>query len=331
MKIRNGVGPSLGLLPFAPFACAALASLTSACEANPKPLTIEDEARKLAPPPACIMRLPTRPATGLMRNLKEDQYWKLVFPAFDEEKRTLPENPVTCTGRTIFDTEAFRSAKRMETPPQAVVEGEILFGSGGDRLRVIWMRTHVGPDGHEIGPLAIVRTKSEFAEVYAIGAYKGRTKRPLFNIERMGYETAVTVTDEHCIEKDRKPNTPCESTLALYLPRRGNLINLATFATDQRDYVVSGEPGTWGRIEYRLAAGTKYTETGLVVSEEIVAVDEGGRELRRAELDRVFTLAGDRLAPSEGPLWPRIFPGRKVPGEPAAAPSAAAPKGAKAP
>lgn len=311
---------------------SGLALSALGCEANPKPLTIEDEARKLAPPPACIMRLPTRPATGLMRNLKEDQYWKLVFPAFDEEKRTLPDNPVVCTGRTIFDTPPFKDAKRMETPPEPVVEGEILFGSGGDRLRVIWMRTHRAPDGHEVGPLAIVRTKSEFAEVYAIGAYKGRTKRPFFGIERMGYETAVTVTDEHCVEKDRKEGTPCESTLAVYLPRRGQLLHLATFATDQRDYVTSGEPGTWGKIEYRLSAGTKFNEQGVVVSEEIVAIDEGGRELRRAEVDRVFSLADDHFVVTEPPLWPRIFPGRKVPGTPtpgAATPVAPAPKGAK--
>ncbi len=326
MEMQNGRHASFVAVSLALVALGG----TLGCEQNARPLTIEDEARKLAPPPVCIMRLPTRSATGTMRNLKEDQYWKLVFPSFDEQKRTLPANPVACTGRTIFDGEAFRSAKRMESPPEPVVEGEILFGSGGDRLRVIWMRTHVAPDGHAVGPLAIVRTKADFAEVYAVGAYKGRTARPFFNIERMGYETAVTVTDEHCTEKDRKPGTPCQSTLALYLPRRGNLLLLGTFATDQRDYVVSGEPGTWGRIEYRLAAGAKYTAEGVTVSEEIVAVDEGGRELRRAEVDRVFTLQGDGLVPSEPPLWPRIFPGRKLEdGE--ASPAPGAPKSAKAP
>lgn len=311
-------------------ATGLVATVALGCEQNKPPNSIEHEARELAPPPACLMRLPTRPSTGLMRNLKENQYWKLVFPAFDEEKRTLPENAELCTGRQIFDDPVFKGAKRHESPPAPVVEGEILFGSGGDRLRVIWMRTHTGPDGHDIGPLAMVRTRQDFAEVYAIGVYKGRTKRPLFGLERIGYEAVVTVTDEHCIEKDRKEGTPCESTVALYLPRRGRLMHLATFSTDQRDYVVSGEPGTYGRIEYRLSAGTKYEPTGVTVSEEIVAVDEGGRELRRAELDRVFTLQGDQLAQAEPPLWPRIFPRAQKANEPAQ-PAAAqpAPKGGK--
>lgn len=285
-----------------------LSALLLGCAGTPKPPYIEDEARIMAPPPACIMRLPTRPARGTMRNLKEHQYWELVFPTFEQTRQALPEKAIACTGRDVFADRAFEGATRTDAYPAPVSEGEILMGSGGDRLRVLWMRTHKTESGLDVGPLALVRTRDDFAEVYAVGAYRGRTKRPLFGLERMGVEAIVTVKDEACTGPDYKTGAPCESTLSAYLPFRGVLQNLAVFSTERRDFVQEGEPGSTGSVEYHLTAGVKFAETGATLYEQVVAQDEGGRELRHAELERVFKHFDARLVPNEEPLWPRIFP-----------------------
>mgnify|MGYP001288840301 CR=1 FL=1 len=300
----------------------------------------------MAPPPACIMRLPPRStektsqtARGMgLTTLKEDEYWELVFPSFERPRQALPDKALSCTGRTVFDDPAFKGATRVATYPAPVSEGDILVGSGGDRLRVVWLRTHRDPDGLEVGPLALVRAKQDFGEVYAVGAYKGRTSRPLFQLERIGLEAVVSVQDEDCTRKDYKIGTPCESTQTLFLPRKGVLQNLATFSTERRAFVSRGEPGSSGMVEYHLTAAPKFGDKGVVLSEQIVAIDEGGRELRHAEIERVFLLDDVRLTPSEEPLWPRIVPGKTspsvadvdTPAEPAPTPKAAPKKpGAK--
>jgi hypothetical protein len=288
-----------------------LAAGALGCSAAPTQSKVHEEPRAMAPPPACILRLPTRPPGRPSKALREEEYWELVFPSFEQSRQALPDRALACTGRTIFDDPIFAGATRVSSYPAPVTEGDILIGSGGDRLRVIWLRTHRTEDGHEVGPLALVRAKDDFGEVYAVGAYKGRTSRPLFQLERIGYEVVISVVDDECTRKDYKPGTPCESTQALYLPRKGSLVNLATLTTERRAFVSGGEPGTTGLIEYHLTAAPKFGEGGLVLSEQIVAMDPAGNELRHSELDRIFALVEARLDPNEEPLWPRIFPSAK--------------------
>ena len=200
------------------------------------------------------------------------------------------------------------------------VHGEGLVGGEGDeigvgaeRIRVIWLRTHRDPDGLEVGPIALVRAKDDFGEVYAVGVYKGKTPRPFFRLERIGFEPVVSVSDDECTRKDYKPGTPCESSQALFMPRKGVLVNLATFATERRAFVSAGEPGSSGIVEYHLTAAPKFGETNVTLSEAIIATDEGGRQLRHSEIDRIFTLHDVQLKPNEEPLWPRIFPTKNEP------------------
>lgn len=298
---------------------AALGAATLACSPTTKPPRIEDEARQMAPPPACIMRLEPRQPNAVGRNLREKQYWSLVFPTFEQDKRSLPANAVACTGRPVFDSPVFKDAERSNVYPAPVAEGDILLGSGGDRLRVLWFRTHHTKDGHEAGPLALVRTREDFADVYAVGAYRGRSKRPLFGLERIGVNIVVTVLDENCTGPDYAPGTACESTLAAYLPYKGVLEHLTTMTVDRRAFAKAGEPGAPGTIQYHLTGAPRWTETGIVLSEQLVATDEAERELRHAELDRVFTLVENHLTTTEEPLWPRVYPAdRAVDSGPAA-------------
>ena len=271
----------------------------------------EDAARQMAPVPACVVRLPLRKTrTGILRSLTEQQDWELVFPTYDKEHQSLPEGAVPCTGRNVFADPAFTGATRITQYPLAIEEGEILLGSGGDHIKVLWMRTHRFADGTEAGPLALVRAKEDAAEVFAIGSYRGLSMRPFFATERIGPEVVITVSDEGCTGNGKA--VPCRDQTTVFLPRRGELVNVVSFASDQRDYVNGGEPGAAGRIEYRLTTSARYVPTGVTLYEEMNAKDEAGRQLRHAELERKFTLHDLELIPNEEPLWPQMFPGART-------------------
>jgi hypothetical protein len=289
------------------FAALGLLSALGCGSAAQQPHT-EDAARRLAPVPACVMRLPARRVkTGVTRGMSEPGYWKLVFPSFDTEKVALPENAIPCTGRNVLADPAFTGGEWVRKYPLAVEEGEITLGSGGDRIKVLWLRTHRFADGTEAGPLAMVRAKEDSAEVYAVGVYRGLTKRPYFQLERIGPEVVTTVSDEGCTGNMKVE--PCRNQVSVYLPRKGELVRLTSFASERRDYVQGGEgPGAPGRIEYHLTSSPRYVPEGIKLFEQVTARDEAGRELRRAEVERVFTLRDVLLVPNEGSLWPQIFP-----------------------
>src|SRR5262245_33210016 len=64
--------------------CVALA-----CSGAAKQQKIGDDARVLTPVPACVVPLPARQTqSGTLRNLHEEQYWSVVFPAFDTKTKT---------------------------------------------------------------------------------------------------------------------------------------------------------------------------------------------------------------------------------------------------
>lgn len=296
-----------------PFGIALAASTTIACTPAATQSLIYEDARAMAPPPACIKRVPPRTGQHGQRTLREEEYWELVFPSFEKGREALPDRALACTGRTVFEDPLFRGATRVAAYPAPVSEGDILVGSGGDRIRVIWLRTHRDPDGLEVGPIALVRAKDDFGEVYAVGVYKGKTPRPFFRLERIGFEPVVSISDDDCARKDYKPGTPCESSQSLFMPRKGVLVNLANFATERRGFVSAGEPGSTGIVEYHLTAAPKFGETNVTLSESITATDEGGRQLRHSEIDRIFTLHDIQLKPNEEPLWPRMFPRKNDP------------------
>ena len=263
----------------------------------------------MAPIPACLMALPARSSNAnkaFVRNLTELQYWKLVFPSFNEQTNQLPKDAVACTGRTVFDDPLFQGGDSAKGWPRPIEEGDVVFGSGGDRLKILWMRTHQYSDETEAGPLALVRTQADYAELYAVGAYKGTTKKPYFQLERMGTEAVVTAEDDTCVGQDIV--SPCDNSLTVYLPRMGQLVALTTLTLEQRAYSLGGEPGAYGRVQYKLTTSPTFVDGGIKVLEQVVATDEGGRELRKAEQHRYFELHDAELVVSAPPLWPKVFP-----------------------
>jgi hypothetical protein len=288
----------------------------AACSSD-RPPRIEDEARAMAPVPACILPLAARThgAGQTMRNLTDDQYWQLVFPDYDAQNHKLATNAVTCTGAHVFDDALFAGGTTRGTPID-VQSGDAVFGNGGDRVRIVWLRTHRWPDGSEAGPLALVRAKEDFAEVYAVGAYKRSNGQLTLQAERLGSEVLITATDDGC--QGQAKTSPCETTVSLFLPRFGHLVRLTTLATQKRAFAAGGEKGVMGQVAYELTASPQYTQDGIKLFEQVKAIDAEGRLVHKTELERLLILHDGRLEHSDS-LWTKLYPGAAPPPPPAPA------------
>jgi hypothetical protein len=293
------------------------AVVVAAC-ASPQPRPkLEEQVRKVAPIPACVSRLEGRGLSpGVARGLTTDQYWKLLFPSYDESARRLPPRAVACTGDDVLGDPLLTGATAR--PPSEV---EPLFGSGGDRLKVVWLRTHVFADGTTGGPIALVRALGDDAELYAVGVVRAHPERVRLGVERIGGELLVTVHEDSCA--GRAAGTACETRLRLLSPHRGNLHAVASIALERVELATGTEPGVPGRVEYHLTTTPKYMPNGLRLVEQVRVTDLAGRPLRKAELERLLTPRGAKpMAESEEALW-----GRVVPRASATAPATSAPSG----
>ncbi len=316
-----------------PAACAAglvlsATAFSAGCSAQEgtRPRT-EDKARRLVPIPACVVPLPPRKAgtAGIMRALPENQLWRLVYPSFDTEKNRLPEHAPVCTGDALLDDKLFEGGMPLRGSwPLAVEEGDLHLGSGGERLRLLWLRSHRFGDGTTGGALALTRVQEDFAEVYAIGALRARPgEKTRLGIERMGPEVLPTVTDDGCMK--RAPNEPCETILHLYVARKGVLNPVADVVLERVVYAMATEPGINGRIEYHLTTSPQFSAGGLKLLEQVKVQDEKGKPLRKAELERLLTIDGGKpMKASDPPLWPRLAPSASALVTPPPAPSASA-------
>jgi hypothetical protein len=287
----------------------SLGLLASACAEPPKRTLVEDQTRRVAPLPACVLYLPARrpEAAGTARKLREEQIVKLVLPQFVEEKRALPKDAAACTGVAIFaDPLLANGAPVRGGWPLAEQEGDVLYGSGGDRIKIVWLRVLRFADGTVGGPLAIVRATERFAEAFAVGAYRGHADRVRFGTQRLGGEIVVTAQEDSCT--GRRPREPCENHLSVLLPRAGVLRRAVDIPIERVAYAGHGEHGAMGILEYRLTTSAEYKVDGIHVTEQIRVNDDGGRELRKAELERVFALndASGTLESPQPALWDSV-------------------------
>jgi hypothetical protein len=284
-----------------------LAVATTACAGSERPPRIEDDARAMTPVPACIAPLSARThgAGQTMRNLTEDQYWQLVFPAYDAQNHRLPTNALTCTGGKIFDDPLFAQGTTRGSPIE-VQDGDIFFGNGGNRIRIVWLRTHHWQDGSEAGALALVRAKEDFAEVYAVGAYRRYSGQLTLQAERLGNEVLASATDDGC--QGQPKTSACETTVALFLPRFGKLARVATITTEKRAFATEGERGVLGQVQYELTASPQYSRDGIKLFEQVKAIDPAGRVVHKTELERTFVLQDGTLHQGADSLWGRVYP-----------------------
>jgi hypothetical protein len=272
--------------------------------AEPAQSVSSDPSRRAAPLPACVQRLPPQKNAAVMRQLTDEQYWKLVFPAYDERQGILPESPLTCIGQSPFKLGAFQGSEPTSSPlrPQT---GDLVFGGGANRIKVVWLKTHVRPDGDAVGVLALVRTVGDYAEMYAVGAYRGNAKQSRFGLERMGSELLVTALDDRCT--GRGANEPCDTTLVAYLPWAGELKELAKIPLQRVRYATGSEPGASGKLEYTLVTSPSFKPDGIELLEQVAAKDADGHELRKAEHQRTLAWSNDRMSANEDSLWDRVF------------------------
>lgn len=270
----------------------------SGCAETPERPRTEDDARQLAPLPACITQLDSSgrtKKTGAARSLREEQFWPLVYPTYDAKSGRVPEGAHACNGR-VPDLKGGQGTK--------IEEGAVLLGGGGDRLKVAWLRSHTYDDGTQGGALALVRSLDGTAEVYAVGSYRGHQKVQL-SIERIGPEVVVAAVDDTCT--GRKTGSPCETMVTVFAPRSGVLAKVASVATERVSYATDNEPGIRGRSEYRMTSAITYADGGIKVLEQVLVRDEQGREIRKAELERAFTFAPDgSMVVDEDSLWSKV-------------------------
>lgn len=272
---------------------AALLAFALGCSASPPRVAVEDEARAAAPIPACVLHLPPRKAEakGVARTIREEQYWQLVFPSFDIENSTLPDGAVDCVGVDVMRNPVFQGAKPTRTPLK-VQEGDIVQAGGADRLKVVWLRSHVADGGAFAGTLALARTMESEAEVYGIGAFRGVPGATRFGIERIGSEVLVTAVQDEC--RGRKPGGSCESRIIVNLLFSGRLVPVTEIVSERVVYASDTEPGFPGKVEYHLTSGVEYSAKGIRVLEQIRVNDANGAPLRKAELDRMLVLDGGK-------------------------------------
>jgi hypothetical protein len=256
-----------------------------------------------------------------MRSLTEDQYWQAVFPAYDATNHTLAVDALLCTGAKGFDDPVYAGGTTRGTPITVQAE-DIVLGNGGDHVRIAWLRTHRWPDGSEAGPLALVRAKEAYAEVYAIGAYRRSVGQPVFQVERLGTEVLLSATSDGC--HGQPATAPCEKNIDLFLPKFGKLERLVTISTLKRAYAAGSEPGIGGQIEYELTASPQYTADGIHVFEQVQAKDSVGRVVHKTELERTFLLHDGTLDQDGDSLWARVYPSAAPSASSSAAGSAAA-------
>ncbi len=301
-------GLSWGLLALGALGCAGAVESSK----------LEDRARRTVPVPICIQ--PLERSTSGVSKIEPQDYWKMVLPAFDAGSATVDAGSSDCAGRPAFSEKDLLAAEGPRAGSLPAKPEHAVVTPGADGFRVVWLRTFEFADGTSSGPLALVRSREGYAEVYGTGALRAKLKTTRFGLERMGSRILVTATDEGCGEA--KPGQPCETAFAVFLLGGGRLSLAASLPLDRVDY--RPFPGLPGVSKYRLTATPVFQEKGMRVVEQVVVQDANQGTVRKSDLERVFQLAASgQLQPSAPSLWQQVV------GEPPPRPGAA-PQGAGA-
>jgi hypothetical protein len=241
-----------------------------------------------------------------MRALREDQIWKLVFPSFDLEKHLLPAGSAACTGAALLDDATLRGGAPIRGWSLPRQDGDIDFGSGGDRIKVVWLKLLTWPDGDIGGPIALVRANERFADLFAVGVLRGPPERIKLGTERLGDDIVVTAEQDNCA--GRKAGTNCESRLVIMFARRGELSRAADLSSERVEHVTPKDKGSTGILEYRMTTALDYKPDGIHLTEQITVSDEASRPLRKGEVERIFALddVAGKLSAVEPSLWDRF-------------------------
>jgi hypothetical protein len=193
---------------------------------------------------------------------------------------------------------------------------------GPDGFKVVWLRTFDFSDGTSAGPIALVRSKEGYAEVYGTGSFRGKLKTTRLALERMGSRILVTATDEGC-GPDVKPMQNCETAFTVFLLGSGKLTRAAQLPLDRVEY--RPFPGLPGLSKYRLTATPVFQDRGMRVVEQVLVQDANQGTVRKSDLERVYKLeAGGKLESGVPSLWQQVVGVEKTANPPPPAPPSSA-------
>lgn len=252
---------------------ASLVSCASAVESS----KLEDVARRNVPVAICLKPLARHGAGGVVSALKPEDYWTMLLPGYDASSGTVDRAAVDCSGGQRLQTPDLMQAEGPRTGPVKVTEADVSVEAGPDGFKILWLRTHHFSDGSAAGPLALVRAREAYAEVYAIGLYRGDAAHSRFAFERLGPEILVTATADGCTGV--KPNQDCETNLVVYLLSSGELLPGARFALDRIQYGQAA--GVTGTAQYRFTATPVFEDKSIRVVEQVTIQDPTQGEVRK--------------------------------------------------
>lgn len=280
---------------------AALLLAPLGCASAVESSKMEDRARRTVPVPICIQ--PLERTTSGVSKIEPADYWKMVLPGFDQGSSTVDSASNDCSGRPAFAESDLLSAEGPRTGSLPAKPEHAVVMPGPDGFRVVWLRTFEFADGSSSGPLALVRSREGYAEVYGTGSLRGKLKTTRLSLERMGSRILVTATDEGC--GDVKPGQGCQTAFTVYVLGGGRLNQAASLPLDRIDY--RPFPGLPGVAKYRLTATPVFQEKGMRVVEQVLVQDPNQGTVRKSDLERVFKLSsGGKLEASAPSLWTQV-------------------------
>jgi hypothetical protein len=296
---------------------AVSALFVAGCASAVESSKMEDRARRTVPVPICIQ--PLERSTSGVSKVEPSDYWKMVLPGFDAGSSTVDAGSTDCAGRPAFAEQDLLSAEGPRAGSLPAKPDHAVVTPGPDGFRVVWLRTFEFSDGSSAGPLALVRSREGYAEVYGTGSLRGKLKTTRFSLERMGSRILVTATDEGCGEV--KPGQGCETAFTVYVLGGGRLNRAASLPLDRIDY--RPFPGLPGLSKYRLTATPVFQDKGMRVVEQVLVQDPNQGTVRKSDLERVFKLApSGQLEASAPSLWTQVAGDSHAPPNSAAPPPA---------
>jgi hypothetical protein len=286
---------------------------------------VEDGARRAVPVAICLKPLPRRGTVKAAPILLPEDYWSMILPSFDPSAGTVDLGAPDCSGRPIFTSPELLSSSSTRTGPIRANPADVITGPAPDGFRVVWLRTHSYGDGSVAGPIALVRGRETYGEVYAIGLYHGSRGQSRFALERMGFDLVITAVDDGCAEV--KGQKPCQSTMTPYLMSGGELFPATQIVTDRLEN--GFVPGASGQVQFRLTATPIFQDRAVRVLEQFAVRDPNQGDIRKSELERVFTLRGrTKLVSNAESLWAEVLAAQGAP-EKKSTPAASTPSAPK--
>jgi hypothetical protein len=212
---------------------------------------------------------------------------------------------MACTGSDVWGDPVLAGGVPLHREsPWMTRDGDVLYGAAGNRVRVVWLRALAFSDGTVGGPIALVRGDETFAELFAVGVFRGLPDRVTLGSARLGSRLVVTAENDDC--SGRPAGTPCEDSLAIFLPSLGELRRVIEAPIERIAYSAQGEKGASGGLEYRLTSTADYRVDGVHFLEQLAVRDETGVLLRQSERERAFLVSHGTSTATVPTLWDSV-------------------------